>query len=312
MRYDMKYKTAERIGLLVGVSLSVTGVLTSCSQATPSLAQCAVVTGHGFFDNQNVKSVVYPGENVSKASNETAWYVWCNARNYVVGGRNADVGDPSQVRTGALGTDPATPISVSTFTSWQLNQSRSALVKFMPFCLKFGCATNTDQTDGGNADLTHSSNPGWNNMLLEIMKPAVDAAVADAAAQMPPTVWVDRSQWTHFGELVSAALPAELAKRDGSQVPYFCGPGSTTNICTNPSVIVQNAVPTDHNLVVQYDEKIQAQQGVAVGKARRDAASSTYGTLADWALAMQDLVTKCHEAGMTCNIYVGQPVATGK
>lgn len=285
------------------------GALTACSTAAPSLAQCAIVTGHGFLDNQGIKSVAYPGDRVSKGSGELSWYVWCNARNYVVGGKNADSDQPSQVRTAADAKtkDAALPISVNTFTSWQLNQQKSALRSFLPFCLKYGCATSTDQTDSGNADLTRSSNPGWNNMLTENFKPALDAAVADAALQIGPSVWVDRSQWQHFGELISAALPSELLKRTGGSTQFFCGTDSTHANCTTPKVIVQAVWPTDPSIVQQYNQRIQAEQGAAVGKARQAAAVATYGSLANWALAMQDLVAKCHELGVTCNVYVGQP-----
>jgi hypothetical protein len=310
--------TNLRRTMTVSAAVATTGLLSmlglsGCSSAAPSLAQCAVVSGQGFLDDQHVKSVVYPGEKVHKGSGEISWYMWCNARNYVIGGKNADSDSPSQVRTAPAPKNAAAalPINVNTFTTWQLNQNRSALIHFLPFCLKYGCATNTDQTDSGNADLTRSSNPGWNNMLSEVVRPAIDAAVADAASQVGPDVWTDRSQWQHFGELISAALPAELNKRTGSSTPYFCGTNSTRTNCTNPTVLVQNVWPADPNIVQQYNQKIQSQQGGAVGKARRDAATATYGSLADWALAMQDLVAKCHELGVPCNIYVGQP-APGK
>jgi hypothetical protein len=299
---------------LAGLGIVSLATLTACSNATPSISQCAIVTGRGVGDNQTIKTVAYPGQKVGKGDSEQTWYVPCNARNWVEGEKNGDQADPLTVKVGGgKPGDPGMPVNVSLGVYWQLNQSRAVLQQFFPFCFKYGCASQDSQQDSSNQDLLHSSTPGWNSMLKENFPLALNRAALDVASTVPSTLWQDQSQWQAFGKAVASKFQAELVEQTGNnKVNYFCGPGSDTGKNSNPvtgckpvQISVQRITPSDPQIVQQYNQQVQAQNASAVNAATLAAAQKKYGSLASYALMLQDLVDRCAAQHITCNIYLG-------
>jgi len=289
--------------------------LTACSHATPSISQCAIITGRGAGDNQKIEKVVYPGQKVGKGSSEQTWYVYCNARNYIEGEKGGDRAEPLTVKVGGgKPGDPGMPISVSLAVYWQLNQSKDVLQQFFPFCFKYGCASQDSQQDSSNQDLAHSSTRGWNAMLTENIPLALNRAALDVAQTFPSTLWQDQSQWQAFGKAIASKFQVEMQEQTGNtKVNYFCGPGSDTGKASRPvdgckpvQISVQNIVPADKQIVQQYNQQVAAQNAQAVNAATLKAAQAKYGPLANYSLMLQDLVDKCAQEHVTCNIYLGQ------
>jgi hypothetical protein len=294
--------------------------LTACSHATPSISQCAIVTGRGVGDNQTIKTVVYPGQKIGKGSSEQTWYIPCNARNYVTGEKDGDQTEPLTVKVGGgKPGDPGMPVNVSLAVYWQLNQSKDVMQKFFTFCFKYGCASQDSQQDSSNQDLLHSSTPGWNAMLKENFPLALNRAALDVAATFPSNLWQDQSQWQAFGKAVAAKFQDEMKEQTGdvriNNVPvnYFCGPGSDTGKssraatgCTPVQISVQKIAPSDPQIVTQYNQQVAAQNAQAVNQATLKAAQAKYGPYASYFLGLQDTIDKCN-AKPGCTIVIGNP-----
>ena len=291
----------------------------ACSHVQPSLAQYAIVTGHGNFSNQQVLDVVSPGQNVHLGSGTTTWYVWANTRNYVTATSNGDRSNPQAEITGP-GPNSAPGMSDLTWTyvTWEINPAIvnkdtsgqfPVATQFLAFCLKFGCADQTAQNDSSNADLTRSSSTGWVSMLAEVMPRAVDNATRDAITTYGPDLWTARGSWDAYGTAISSHLLSEISQLDGSSTPFFCGPGSTMTNCTPPSVVVQNVTPSDPAVITAYNQQVAAQYAEQAGAARLKAAQEIYGADANYFLGVEDLSNNCK----TCTFYIGSPpVAPGK
>jgi hypothetical protein len=290
--------------------------LAACSHIQPSIAQYAIVTGHGNFSNQQVLDVVQPGDNVHIGSGTTTWYVWANTRNYVTATSNGDRNDPQAELTGP-GPSGAPGMSDYTWTyvTWEINPAIvtktngqfPVATDFLAFCLKYGCADQNAQNDDSNAALARSSSPGWEAMLNEVMPRAIDNATRDAIVSYQPNLWTERGEWDAYGDAISSHLLAEISQLDGSAVPFFCGPGSTTAKCTAPNVIVQNVTPSDTAVITAYNQQVAAQYAAQAGTARLNAAKEIYGSDANYFLGLEDLVNDCGQQHISCNIYVGNP-----
>lgn len=306
----------RRAAVLTGLIAAVALGAAACSEVQPSIAQYGVVTGHGNLSNQQVLGVVQPGNNTHFGSGTTTWYVWANTRNYVTATSNGDRNDPQAEITGP-GANNAPGMSDFTWTyvTWEINPAISTEVngqypvatQFLAFCLKYGCADQTAQNDDSNADLSRSSSPGWEAMLNEVMPRAIDNATRDAITTYGPDLWTSRGSWDAYGTAIGSHLLAEISSLDGSSVPFFCGPGSTTTDCTAPSVIVQNVTPTDSSVITAYNQEVAATYAEQAGQSRLAAAKEIYGSDANYFLGLQDLVGQCKSAGVSCSIYVGNP-----
>lgn len=292
--------------------------LTACTTATPALSECAMVTNGGFgATNQGIVSVVHPGQQVTTGGGDTAWYYPCNARNYVTATVNGDRSKPEYaVRTAGSGTGdsavPGMPVYVWTSVYFTPNQDDAVMKKFLPFCLKYGCATNDPQSNADIASAAHSSSPGWENMLNETMAPAVDRASQQAVAQFGPELWRDQADWNKLGDLIAQDLPAQLAKigaTDGSR-QFFCGDTSPQGQCQPVTVVVSNVTPQDSAVVNEYNQQVAAEQAQQANAARLKAAQELYGNQANYWLGVQDAESNCK----SCTIYVGTPgsVPAGK
>ncbi len=295
--------------LVAGAALAGGALLAGCTTATPSLGQCAMTTNGGFGSNgQGVTSIVHPGGRVSVGNGEQAWYYPCNERNFVTAAHGGDRSAPEYAVRTAAGTDgtPGMPVYVWSSVYFTPNQADAVMPRFLAFCLKYGCATNDPQDDSSVSGSAHSSTPGWENMLLENMGPAVDRASQLAVQDYGPTLWRDQADWTKLGDAIAANLNAQLAKETGTAVPYFCGPSSTQTDCTGMSVIVSNVTPADPAVVTLYNQQVAAEQSKVSNAARLAAAQALYGPYAQYFLGLDDLANQCSDSGK-CVLYVGAP-----
>jgi hypothetical protein len=291
--------------------------LSACSSdVIPSVAQYAITTGHGAFSNQQVLDVVAPGQNVHLGSGTTTWYVWADVRNYVTATSNGDRNNPQAEITGP---GPANAPGMSdytwTYVTWELNPAIMNKVNgqypvatsFLAFCLKYGCANNFPQNDSSNQNLALSVTVGWENMLNEVLPRAIDNATRDVITTYGPNLWTDRGEWSAYGTEISGHLLSEISQLDGSSVPYFCGPGSTTTDCTAPDVVVQNVTPSDPAVITAYNQQVAAQYAEEAGATRLAAAKEIYGSDANFFLGVDDMISACKASNVSCNIYLGNP-----
>lgn len=304
--------------ILAAGAAVLAGALAACSHVQPSLGQYAIVTGHGALSNQQVQDVVSPGDSVNQGSGTTVWYLPAQARNYVTAQKNGDRDNPQAELTAPSKTSPGMSDYTWTYVVLMLNpkitsrQGNYAFARaFLAFCLKYGCASNTAQNDASNAQLTRSSDPGWENMLNEIMPHAIDNATRDAIVNYGPDLFINRGKWGQFGDDIQKNLEDQVARMDGTNLHYFCGPASTLDTCTPPLVTVNDVTPADPDVVTQYNKQVSAQYALQAAQARVDAAKKLYGPDAYYFMGMMDLVNACHAQGVTCNIYTGNPPATG-
>lgn len=301
----MRLRKSLGTAILATATLATAAGLAACTHAQPAVSQCAITTGHGWASGtQGVVAIAHPGQYVDVGNDNVTWYYPCDARNYVTAPSGGDRSSPMSVRTGpgANGT-PGMPVQVWTSVYWTPTQVDRVMPAFLAFCLKYGCAESSDQTDASVSQNAHSSTPGWNNMLAENMGPAVDRATQDVIGKFGPSLWTDHAAWSDLGNEIAQNLNAELAKETGSNVPYFCGDASTTRTCTQMSVVVSNVTPTDPAVQQLYNEQIAAQQAVSVNASRLAAAQQLYGPYAQYFLGLEDLAQECK----TCTIYVGAP-----
>ncbi len=294
---------------LTAGAVAVSGAaLAACSVAVqPSVGQYAIVSGHGAFSNQKVTAVYGPGARASVNSGSTIWYVPANQRNYVTAqpGNAADRTNPQQVTTGrGTGGGGGVPVYTYSFVSWELNPAiqheknpnsiSPIAVAFFKFCLKYGCATHNAQNDNSNSTLSHSSVPGWNDMLAENFPTAIDNASQTAALKFGPDMWNDQSQWRQYGLDIQSTLQSELRSLTGSGAfNYFCGPGSTEIKCTAPLVTIKFVTPADPGARAAYNASVSAAVQGQAAAARLGVAQKLYGPYANWYLAESDLINQC-------------------
>ncbi len=294
-------------GIILALAGAATVILTACSVAVePSVGQYAFVSGHGALSSQKLTAVFGPGARASVDQGSTVWYVPANQRNYVTAqpGNLADRTNPQQVTTGKHGGSQGVPVYVYSFVSWELNPAiqnehdantvSPVAQHFFRFCLKYGCATQESQNNASNSTLSHSSVPGWNNMLAENFPTAIDNATQTSALKFGPDLWNDQSQWHQLGLDIQSQLPAEFSSLTGSGgFHYFCGPGSTETKCTTPLVTVKFVTPADPGARAAYNQSVNASIQGQAAQSRLQTAVTLYGPFAHWYLAESDLINQC-------------------
>lgn len=313
-------KNTVRKAVAAGLAASAAGVtlaLTGCTTAVPGIGECAATTNGGFGSSgQGVTSVVHPGDQFQVGNGDTAWYWPCNDRNFVTSATipGADRKAPEYaVRTAAGDGTPGMPVYVWTTIYFTPTQNDAAMKKFLAFCFKYTCATQNPQSPTDT--LAHSSSPGWENMLIENMGPAIDRASQVAVQKYGPTLWTDQAAWDQLGNSITADLNAQLDKETQTTTPYFCGPDSTQGpdgVCTQMTVVVSNVTPADQSVVTNYNKQVAAEQATAANAARLKGAQELYGSEAGYWLGVQDAEADCPKA---CTIYLGTPpsvAAAGK
>jgi hypothetical protein len=307
-------KTRRVLPLAAAVVAAGLG-LAACTHVQPSLGQYAIVTGHGALSTQQIKQVVAPGDSVNQEDGTTVWYFPGNYRNYVTLPQNSDRNNPQAVTTGP-GPKQEVGMSVHTWTyvGFEVNPAittqkdhYAVATNFLKFCLKYACATTEAQNDTSNAGQVRSSDPGWENMLNEVMPRAIDDATQTAIQKYGPDLWTNRAQWKKYGTEIADNLTGELNTLSGSIIPYFCGPGSTMTTCTPLSVTIQNVTPVDSDVITQYNKQVSAQYAQQASAARLKVAQALYGPDAYFFTGLQDTIGMCQAKGVTCNIYVGNP-----
>jgi hypothetical protein len=299
----------NRIRGLAAAGLAATAigsalVLSGCTTAVPALSECAATTDGGFGSSgQGITSVVHPGGQVQVGSGATAWYWPCNDRNFVTGAGGDRKAPEYAVRTAGQGNTPGMPVNVFTAVYFTPDQNENVMKEFLPFCLKYGCASTEPQSNADIATSAHSSSPGWENMLLENMGPAVDRASRIAVHQFSPSLWQDQGSWDKLAGLIKANLNTQLNVETEHQVPFFCGSGSGQDTCTQMTVVVTNVTPADPSVVANYNKQVAAEQATTANAARVAAAQKLYGPYAYYALMLQDEASNCPK----CSFYVGTP-----
>jgi hypothetical protein len=293
-------------GFAAAASLALAGFgLAGCTTAVPALSECAATTNGGFGSSgQGITSVVHPGGQAQVGSGDTAWYWPCNDRNFVTAPVGGDRTAPEYaVRTAPSGGTPGMPVYVWSRVYFTPNQNEKVMKEFLPFCLKYGCATTEPQSNSDIANTAHSSSPGWENMLLENMGPAVDQASQVAVQQFGPALWQDQADWGRLATAIASNLNTQLNKETEHTDPFFCGSGSSQGMCTQMTVIVSNVTPADPAVVTNYNKQVAAEQAAAANAARVNAAKQLYGPYAYYALMLQDESANCPK----CTIIVGNP-----
>lgn len=304
----MKVNKLVAGGLAAAAAGAVT-VLSGCTTAVPALSECAATTNGGFGSSgQGITSIVHPGGQAQVGNGDTAWYWPCNDRNFVTSPKGGDRNAPEYaVRTApsADGKTPGMPVLVWTSVYFTPNQNDGVMRQFLPFCLKYGCATTDPQSNADIANQAHSSSPGWENMLLENMGPAVDRASRIAVEQFPPSLWQDQGDWDKLAKQIAANLNDQLNVETEGTSPYFCGSGSTRSQCTQMTVVVNNVTPADPSVAANYDKQVAAEQAQAANQARVAAAQQLYGPYAYYELMLQDATAQCPN----CTFVIGNPGA---
>ncbi len=301
--------TIRKLSLLVPAAALAAAAagLAGCTTAVPALSECAATTNGGFGSNgQGITSVVHPGGQAQVGNGDTAWYWPCNDRNFVTAAVNGDRKAPEYaVRTAASadGKTPGMPVYVWSSVYFTPNQNEPVMRQFLPFCLKYGCATTDPQSNADIANQERSSSPGWENMLLENMGPAVDRASQLAVQRFGPTLWQDQGNWDKLGNLIAADLNAQLSKETENANPFFCGSGSSQGACTPMTVIVSNVTPADPAVVTNYNKQVAAEQAAAANTARVTAAQQLYGPYWAYELMIADEAANCPK----CSFYIGNP-----
>lgn len=298
-------------GVIPAALLAVSGIvlIAGCSTAQPALSQCAMITNNGFgATSAGVTAVLHPGQKIQIGNNQLAWYYPCDARNFIFSppGQPGDVHTPVTVRTAAQGGNPGMPVNVWLGIYFTPNQNDNAMKTFLPFCLKYGCAESSDQTDNSVQSNAHFSTSGWEGMLVENFPFAAQRAATNVISNFGPDLWIDPSQWPKLGDDIAAQLNAQLTQEDQSNTPFFCGASSTQSNCTQMTVVVNKVEPVDPAVQQIYNQRIAAESAIAANGTRLRAAQELYGSLAPYFLGIQDTISQCNGKA-ACNIYIGAP-----
>lgn len=302
----------------MAAAVAVAAGLSACSHVHPSLGEYAITTGHGQFSSQQVQAVAGPGSNVNLGNGTTSWYFPANVRNYVTG-VNGDRLIPTAELTAAGGQgNPGMSDYVYTYVGFEINPAIQVKARngqyvfashFLQFCLKYACATQQPQNTTANAAKERSSDPGWLNMIDEIFPRAIDNATRTAIQGFSPNLWTDQGEWPKLSDAIARALPGEIQALDGSaaegQPDYFCGPGSTTRICTPFFIQVSKVVPSDAGIIAAYTQQQTANYELQAAATRVALAKKLYGPDWAWFIGMRDLITQCQTAGTKCSFTVG-------
>lgn len=296
----------KKIGLLLALLLVGVVGITGCG-SRPAASQCIIVVSSGFSDAHHVKRIIYPGER-SNTNGDTTYAVPCNARNYLVRPDSQDRQTPITIRTknNSDGT-PGAQLNVFVDVYWALNQNEQVLANFLPFCLKYSCASSEDQVSG-NANY---ATPGWNGMLHENFDPALDRAGRAIGGTFDANLPNSQGDWSKFGDTLSAEFSKQLEIGDGGQ-PFFCGQSVTRESCPQMRITVDNVQYANPDVERLYQQstaldaaKQLAQKQAAVNRAQLDAARAKYGSYAPFFLGLLDAINACDAKASQCVFNVG-------
>lgn len=283
----------------------IAGGMSACSSVA-NTAECILIVGNGGGEAHTVKKVVYPGESHSDEGDDWEKHIPCGQRNYIINPNGQGGGDrhnPAVARTGTSEDGKIPPMMVKTWltANWELNQNLAVLKKFWIYCQKYNCASDESLDNSKNF-----SSDGWNGMLRESLSPAIDRAVAVAAAKFGPDLWKNLALRGKFAEEISNALVNEL-KEPLSGNQFFCGRGSDSrdkSECKPIKFTIEGIDPVDER-VIQIENNAQASnQEQTQDQQRIDRTNRLYGPYADYYRGLQDTIDKCN-GKQPCQIYVG-------
>lgn len=290
-------------------------LLSACNNTQTFASQCAYHIGNGYFDARHVQNILHPGER-KNSNNVTTRYVYCNARNYIVAqskDATADQYTPIEAKTGKNQYGDGTPLNSFLSAHFTLNQNEDVMLKFLAFCEKYNCFAPKDTSNNTG---THSSSEGWNTMLAENMRFALQRATQQAMLKFAPDIWNDQSKWPAVADAISANMKEQLHSQTGINIDFFCGTGahllagkdehkSGSWTCPPISITIDNILPQDPNVVSIYNKEVQQQnlrqlagEEQKTNEAQLAAAKAKYGPYAEYFLGLEDT---CH-AGTTCVI----------
>jgi len=291
-------------------------VVVGCNSAATTSASCAYISGTGQNGaDAKLHTIVYPGQTVNLGQNETATYVPCNSRNYIItngvtkNANNDVVGDRSTPIVANLTSGVSIQISVTAY--WTLNESDKAMRDFYDVCFKYQCASTQDVSGDNNF-----GTKGWNGMLGEDFGFTLDRIGKIAAAKVTDDIWKnhDPAQYKVLGDAMAADFADQVRATLGYPEDLFCGsgnsdwtdpnkPGEGSFTCTPVRIVVDNV-----QLIPQQTDNSQgamtlAQQRVALAQA-------LYGANAAYWLGVMDAIAACKSAQVTCVFNIGGTGAT--
>lgn len=300
-------KSRTKMVLLGMGMIALLPILSACGKVQTTTAQCAVLIHNGYFDSRHVEAVVLPGQRHSK-NNVQVHYLYCNARNYIVG-PNGDLTSPIQAKTAADATGDGTPVDVELTAYFTTNENTDAIKAFLPFCEKYNCFSPKDNTN--NTQLDKSSSSGWNNMLAENFPNAIKRSTQEAMLQFPTNIWNDTSQWPKVADAIQADFSQQILTQTESTVHFFCGQGASATTCPPVRFSIESIQPTDPKIRQIYNQQVEQQQeqelAVQQGKTNAAvlaAAKQEYGSLANYFLGLQDTIAKCQNNAQ-CIVSIG-------
>lgn len=312
------------------VLLMVGGFLVACGTTSTYPFQCAFVTGRGVSDTFEIKTVLLPGEKVTRDGDDEDWYVPCNDRNFIVDKEgNGDWSISMEGRTipdveGGLGIEVWGEMS----TYWELNRDREVLEIFFEYCQKFTCADAESSSYSSQAG-TNNSSAGWMEMLYETDPGALDRAFKVALAQFEVSIVDQPGRWPELAAAMQEPYMAELRRATGSgNVDLFCASGSAeVGQCLPISISIDELTIVDQNVLQNREEQARRQadlqlgldrvedertlfeQQAALEDERADHIASLYATpgYADERRyqAQLELVQACANAAQKCVIMIG-------
>lgn len=254
----------RKIGVLILSLTLMAGFLTACS-SKPYTDACAIVVGAGVGDVRKIKDIVHPGQKVSVKGDDEAFYLPCNARNFLVNKNGSgDRQDPAEVTTGNGGVEGAIGLPIKIWPSmyWMLNQDDRVLNEFYPFCRKYQCAGRDESGGDQNAN---NATQGWNDMLQENHSPVIDRSFSRAAQEFGPDIWVQRSLWPDLAERASEYFWEEMSTNTGTATHFFCGTWTPTvedqskGKCSPVTFTINDIQPADGGVKDSYNAQNKAQ-----------------------------------------------------
>jgi hypothetical protein len=297
------------IGLLLAAVLVV---LTACGDTSVTTDKCAITVGSGGSHGAKINDVYYPGQTFYQDDGEDVKHFPCNPRTFIVNNghvTNANgekVGDRFNLSVGY--TKDHTKVLIASTTYWTLNQKKSVLKNdFAPVCLKFNCWSSN--SDSGNANY---STRGWNGMLGETISTGLDNDVLQQTQKYGDEIWQqhDTALWKELSDDLSASFKTAVRPTTGAADDLFCGSGNSkwTNpnepgkgefTCSNVRVIVTGVEPADQDVEKQASAVNAKDAKKRINEDQLEIAKAKYGSLANYVLAMQDILASCPK-GSTC------------
>jgi len=320
----MKWKYIPA-ALVVAIAVALAG----CNNTQTRASQCAYQIENGYFDARHISAILHPGERRDE-SGTFSKYVYCNARNYAVAKDKNAVADsytPIEAKTAANSYGDGTPVDVYGTVYFGLNQNEDVMRQFLGFCEKYNCFGSNDADASSNQ--AHSSSAGWNNMLAENMRFALQRATQRAMLEFAPDVWNDQSKWPKIADTIAEDMRDQLRNVTGTAAAvapgeepadYFCGSGVRLNkgahehepgawTCPRIRVVIDQIDPQDPDVRTIYNQQVQQQyerqladEAKKTNEAKLSAAKAKYGdAYAGYFLGMQDVC----QGSTTC--VIGDP-----